>query len=181
MTAAGDLVIVAAGDSGRIRLLEVSDGRPATDFRTESAQGNSPVTSLVALPDGSGVVAGGRDGVITEWSLPALKKRASDELHQRGISGLALADRSQDAADGGSILVSTDWGGAIVEWRPGRQGMLNGAKSPIALANDRPIEAMALRADGLLLVTAGEQLLAWNFDRDVMKRSAERFLRNHDR
>lgn len=180
MTAAPDLVI-AGNKSGRIRLLEVRGGSPAAGFRTATAEAGSSVTSLVTLPDSSGVLAGGKDGLITKWSLPALKKEAYSELHQRGISGLALADRSQPGNEVRPNLISTDWGGAIVEWSQGKSSLLDGAKSQIERASDRPIEAMALRADGAFLVTAGDQLLEWNFDRAVMKASAERFLRNHDR
>ena len=75
-----------------------------------------------------------------------------------------------------NIFVSADWGGAILEWS---QGTLDGPTTPIAFADDRPLDAMALRADGTFLVTAGDQLLAWDFDRAVMKQSAERFLRSH--
>jgi WD40 repeat protein len=175
INAASDLLAVG-GNSGRIRLLDIKDGKPAGGFREQSVNARSTVLSLVFWPDGSGLLSGGRDGVISEWSLPALKKGRSSERHQRGVSGLALADRAKVASDGRPILVSADLGGAILEWS---QGTLDGATTPIAFADDRPVEAMALRADGTFLITAGEQLLAWDFNRAVMKQSAERFLSTH--
>jgi WD40 repeat protein len=175
ISAASDL-LAAGGESGRVRLLDINDGRPATGFRTASVDGGSAVTSLAFLSDGSALLSGGRDGVISEWSLPALKKGASSERHQRGVSGLALADRAKGAPDGRTILVSADWGGAIFEWS---QGTLDGPATPIAFADDRPLDGMALRADGQFLVTAGDQLLAWDFNRAVMKKSAERFRSAH--
>lgn len=172
---ASDL-LAAGGESGRIRLLDIKDGRPATGFRTAPADGGSTIVSLAFLADGSALLSGGKDGVISQWSLPALKKGASSERHQRGVSGLALADRAKGASDGRAILVSADWGGAIFEWS---QGTLDGPATPIAFADDRPLDAMALRADGQFLVTAGEQLLVWDFDRAVMKESAQRFRSTH--
>jgi WD40 repeat protein len=174
-SAASDL-LAAGGDSGRVRLLDIKDGAPATGFRTASVDSGSAVISLAILPDGSAFLSGGKDGVISEWSLPALKKGASSERHQRGVSGIALADRAKGAPDGRTILVSADWGGAIFEWS---QGTLGGPATPIAFADDRPLEAMALRADGQFLVTAGDQLLVWDFDRAVMKQSAQRFRSTH--
>ncbi len=175
INAASDL-LAAGGESGRIRFLDIKDGRPAGGFRTASVDAGSAAISLAFLPDGSGLLSGGKDGVISEWSLPALKKGASSERHQRGVSSIALADRAKGASDGRPILVSADWGGAILEWS---QGTLDGTTTPIAFANDRPVEAMALRADGSFLITAGDQLLAWDFSRAVMKQSAERFLATH--
>ena len=172
----GSDLLAAGGESGRVRLLDIKDGRPATGFRTASVDGGSAVISLAFMPDGSALLSGGRDGVISEWSLPALKKGASSERHQRGVSGLALADRAKGASDGRTILVSADWGGAIFEWS---QGTLEGAATPIAFADDRPLEAMALRADGQFLITAGDQLLVWDFNRAVMKESAQRFRSTH--
>ena len=175
ISSASDL-LAAGGDSGRVRLLDIKDGRPATGFRTASVDGGSAVVSLAFLPDGSALLSGGKDGVVSEWSLPALKKGASSERHQRGVSGLALADRAKGASDGRTILVSADWGGAIFEWS---QGTLEGPATSIAFADDRPLEAMALRADGQFLVTAGDQLLVWDFNRAVMKESAQRFRSTH--
>jgi WD40 repeat protein len=175
MSSASD-VLAAGGDSGRVRLLDIKDGRPATGFRTASVDGGSAVVSLAFLPDGSALLSGGKDGVISEWSLPTLKKGTSSERHQRGVSGLALADRAKGASDGRTILVSADWGGAIFEWS---QGTLEGPATSIAFADDRPLEAMALRADGQFLVTAGDQLLVWDFNRAVMKESAQRFRSTH--
>jgi WD40 repeat protein len=175
ISAASDM-LAAGGESGRIRFLDITDGNPAAGFRTASVDAGNAVVSLAFLPDGSGLLSGGKDGVISEWSLPALKKGPSSERHQRGVSGLALADRAKGASDGRPILVSADWGGAVFEWS---QGTVGGPATPIAFADDRPLEAMALRADGLFLVTAGDQLLAWDFDRAVMKKSAERFLSTH--
>ncbi len=175
LSAASDL-LAAGGESGRVRLLDIKDGKPATGFRTASVDSGSAVISLAFLPDGSALLSGGRDGVISEWSLPALKKGTSSERHQRGVSGIALADRAKGAPDGRTILVSADWGGAIFEWS---QGTLGGPATPIAFADDRPLEAMALRADGHFLVTAGDQLLVWDFDRAVMKESAQRFRSTH--
>jgi WD40 repeat protein len=174
-SAAADL-LAAGGESGRIRFLDIKDGKPAGGFRTASVDAGSAAVSLAVLPDGSGLLSGGKDGVISEWSLPALKKATSSERHQRGVSGLALADRAKEASGGRPILVSADWGGAILEWG---QGLLDGPTTPIAFADDRPLEGMALRADGTFLVTAGDQLLAWDFDRAVMKQSAKRFLLSH--
>ncbi len=175
INAATDL-LAAGGDSGRIRFLDIKDGKPAAGLRAAVVDGGAAVVSLAFLPDGSSLLSGGQDGVITEWSLPALKKGTSSERHQRGVSGLAIADRSKGGSDGRSIFVSADQGGAILEWS---QGTLNGPTTPIAFADDRPVEAMALRADGTFLITAGDQLLAWDFNRAVMKQSAERFLRTH--
>jgi WD40 repeat protein len=175
INAASDL-LAAGGESGRIRFLDIRDGKPAAGFRTVSVDAGSTVVSLAFMADGSGLLSGGKDGVISEWLLPLLKKGTSSERHQRGVSGLVLADRAKGASDGRSVLVSADWGGAILEWS---QGTLDGPATPIAFANDRPVEAMALRADGLFLITAGDQLLAWDFDRAVMKRSAQRFLATH--
>ncbi len=175
LSATSDL-LAAGGESGRIRFLDIKDGKPAGGFRTASVDAGNAAVSLAFLADGSGFLSGGRDGVISEWSLPALKKVTSNERHQRGVSGLALADRTKGASDGRPILVSADWGGAILEWS---QGTLDGPTTSIAFADDRPLDAMALRADGTFLVTAGDQLLAWDFDRAVMKQSAERFLRSH--
>ncbi len=172
----GSDLLAAGGESGRVRLLDIKDGRPTTGFRTASVDGGSAVISLAFMPDGSALLSGGRDGVISEWSLPTLKKGASSERHQRGVSGLALADRAKGASDGRTILVSADWGGAIFEWS---QGTLEGAATPIAFADDRPLEAMALRADGQFLITAGDQLLVWDFNRAVMKESAQRFRSTH--
>jgi len=175
ISAASDLLAVG-GDSGRVLLLDIKDGMPATGFRTASVDSGSAVISLAILPDGSALLSGGKDGVISEWSLPTLRKVTSSERHQRGVSGLALADRAKGAPDGRTILVSADWGGAIFEWS---QGTLEGAATPIAFADDRPLDAMALRADGQFLITAGDQLLVWDFNRAVMKESAQRFRSTH--
>jgi WD40 repeat protein len=175
VTATSDL-LAAGGESGRIHFLDIKNGNPAAGFRTTFVDAGSAVVSLVILPDNSGVLSGGKDGGITEWSLPALNKGTSSERHQRGVSGLALADRAKGASDGRPLLVSADWGGAIFEWS---QGKLDGPATPIAFADDRPLEAMALRADGQFLVTAGDQLLVWDFNRAVMKESAQRFRSTH--
>jgi WD40 repeat protein len=175
LSATADLLAVG-GDSGRIRFLDIKAGKPAAGFRSTSVDAGNAVASLAFLVDGSGLLSGGKDGVISQWSLPALKKVSSNERHQRGISGLALADRGKGASDGRPTFVSADWGGAILEWS---QGTLDGPTTQIAFADDRPLDAMALRADGTFLVTAGDQLLAWDFNRAVMKQSAERFLRAH--
>lgn len=175
ISAVSDL-LAAGGESGRIRFLDIKGGKPAASFRSTSVDAGNAVVTLAIQPDGSSLISGGKDGVISEWSLPALKKGSSSERHQRGVSGLAFADRSKGAADGRPLLVSADWGGAILEWS---QGTLDGPTTPVAFADDRPLDAMALRADGRFLVTAGDQLLAWDFDRAVMKASAERFLRAH--
>lgn len=175
LSANADL-LAAGGESGRIRFLDIKDGMPAAGFRSSSVDAGNAVVSLAFLTDGSALLSGGKDGVISQWSLPAIKKVASSERHQRGVSGLALADRAKGATDGRPVFVSADWGGAILEWS---QGTLDGPTTQIAFADDRPLDAMALRADGTFLVTAGDQLLAWDFNRTVMKQSAERFLRAH--
>jgi WD40 repeat protein len=175
LSAAGDL-LAAGGESGRIRFLDLRNGKPAAGFRTTSLDAGSSVVALLFLADGSGLLSGGRDGVVAQWSLPALRKVASSERHQRGVSGIALADRAKGGFEGRPAIVTADWGGAILEWS---QGTLDGPTTPIAFADDRPLDAMALRADGTFLVTAGDQLLAWDFNRAVMKQSAERFLRAH--
>jgi WD40 repeat protein len=175
LSAAGDL-LAAGGESGRIRFLDLRNGKPAAGFRTTSLDAGSGVVALLFLADGSGLLSGGRDGVVAQWSLPALRKVASSERHQRGVSGIALADRAKGGFEGRPAIVTADWGGAILEWS---QGTLDGPTTPIAFADDRPLDAMALRADGTFLVTAGDQLLAWDFNRAVMKQSAERFLRAH--
>ncbi len=99
LSAAADL-LAAGGESGRIRFLDIKDGKPAGGFRTASVSAGNAAVSLAVLPDGKALLSGGKDGVISEWSLPALKKGASSERHQRAVSGLALADRAKTTSDG---------------------------------------------------------------------------------
>ena len=171
-SAASD-VVAAGGSRGRIRLLEIKNGKPASSFRPESVDAGKDVLALAFRPDGEVLVSGGADGFITEWSLPLLKKVGLDTRHERSVTSLAFAVRGNDPSKTRPILVSADRDGNVREWTSGTTG---GATVLLAPASNSPVRAIALRADGTFLVTAGDELLAWNFSRDAMLRAAKRVI-----
>jgi WD40 repeat protein len=167
--------LAVGGKFGHIRLLEIKNGRAASSsFRPDSVRAGKAVLSLAFKPDGTRLLSGGEDGFITEWTLPVLKRVLLDTHHERSVTSLAFASRRKDQSTGSPILVSADREGNVWEWNSGSTA---GEMVPLALANGHPVRALALGTDGAFLVTAGDELLAWNFSREAMLETAQRFIK----
>jgi WD40 repeat protein len=159
--------------SGRIRLLEINSGKPASSFLPVSVDAGKDVLALAFKPNASVLVSGGEDGFIIEWSLPALKKERLDTRHERSVTSLAFAVIDDGTPRQRPVLVSADREGNVREWT---SGSTDGATLQIAPASHHPVRGIALRSDGLFLVTAGDELLAWNFSRESMVQAARQVI-----
>ncbi|HQR09948.1 MAG TPA: AAA family ATPase [Casimicrobiaceae bacterium] len=159
--------------SGRIRLLEINGGKPASSFLPVSVDAGKDVLALAFKPNASLLVSGGEDGFIIEWSLPALKKERLDTRHERSVTSLAFAVLDEGMSKQRPVFVSADREGNVREWT---SGSTEGATLQIAPASHHPVRGIALRSDGLFLVTAGDELLAWNFSRESMIQAAKQLI-----
>jgi WD40 repeat protein len=89
------------------------------------------------------------------------------------VTSLAFAVRESGSSKSRPILVSADRDGNVREWTT---GATDGATVLLAPASNSPVRAIALRADGKFLVTAGDELLAWNFSSETMLQAARRVI-----
>jgi WD40 repeat protein len=153
------------------------------------------VRAVSFRPDGKALRAGGDDGFITEYSVPGLAKGEFTSRHERAISGLQYIG----APSGEARWISADVGGYILDWsrRPGataRGSLLERmrrflpdwarrrSRAPdrtsageLARRSSGRLDAIALSRDGTFLVSAGEDLLAWDLSSRNVLAAAESY------
>jgi len=153
------------------------------------------VRALSFHPAGKSLRAGGDDGFITEYSVPGLAKGEFTSRHERAISGVAYIG----APSGEPRWMTADVGGYILEWsrRPSvaaRGSLLERMRrylpdwtrrrsqapdrtsaSELARRSSGQLDAIALSRDGTFMVTAGEDLLAWDLSSRNVLATAESY------
>ena len=82
------------------------------------------------------------------------------------MTGLAF---SEPKANGRPLLVSADRGGYIVEWPEGKTGV---STTEIEPRFSKTINAIALSRDGTFLLTAGDDLLSWDYSPESVMAAA---------
>jgi WD40 repeat protein len=150
--------LAVGSEAGLIRLWLKARDNPtfSTDRRWVDAGKN--VLALAFRPDGNVVVSGGEDGWLAQWNVPELTRIKNPvPHHERAVTALAY---SAPARGADAVLVSADRDGNVVEWS---KGSITGSTIDIAPRSGKPVNAIALGADGTFLVTAGEELLAWDY------------------
>jgi WD40 repeat protein len=167
-TAKNDYLAVGSG-SGQVTLWSLARLSSRQEAPAASVDIGMRVSALAFDPSGTPLLAGGDDGFVTEYNVPALTRKHVTARHERSIMGVAVAPARQ----GGASWVSADADGYIVEWmpRPDKPGLTQAVE--LKQRGSAPIEAIALSHDGNLLVTAGENLMAWNLTRDKMLDTAK--------
>ncbi|HEY5852439.1 MAG TPA: hypothetical protein VIT62_16960 [Lysobacter sp.] len=150
--------LAVGSQAGLVRLWLKARDNPTftTDGRWVDAGKN--VLALAFHPDGTVLVTGGEDGWLAEWHVPALTRVDKPvPHHERAVTALAF---SSPATDKAAVMVSADRDGNVVEWTG---GSIANATIDIKPRSGLPINAIALDANGSFLVTAGEELLAWDY------------------
>lgn len=163
--------LAAGAYSGLVHLWDVAHASPGRAFApVADVDTGVVVTALAFHPDGGSLRVGGTGGVVTRYDVPGLGNPAETFRHERSITGLQYA--SGAAGDAGWI--SADLDGYLLHWtrRPSAHNRAPGRIVPSELVRrgGAPLRAIALSRDGGLLVTAGEDLLAWDLrDDQVLK------------
>ena len=186
-TPVGDLISAMAfsADSRRLAVGASSGAMHLWDLAQATGRGKfapiadvdigMAVRALAFHPDGKSLRAGGDDGFITEYKVPAFKKGDVMSRHERAIAGVQYASIATDETK----WVSADVDGYLVEWtrRPSMNDptQVRIAAAELARRGGAPIQAIALSRDGSFLVTAGEDLLAWDLAGDDLQKIAESY------
>lgn len=156
---------LAAGvKSGYLRLLKVEDSRSGSSVAQVAAVDVGQRVSVLAFnPDGTKLLVGGDDGILTQWTLPTLAMDgAADARHVRSITGAAYAwDRG---AGERPMHVTAGADGYVVAWSPWNKNLKNAID--LTQRGSSPVRAIALSRDGTFLVTAGDDMLGWNLAPD---------------
>lgn len=153
---------------GTVRLWNIARGSfPKPYLPVAYSDVGQRVSELAFRGDGT-LLTGADDGLITTCSVPGLEKREIYRRHERSITGVAAA------GTGDGVLVTSDADGNLLQWIK-----RNKRVSPFELAarGRAPLKAIALSGDGAFLVTAGDDLLAWDLDRSRMIATAGQYAR----
>ncbi len=156
--------LAVAGKTGDVGLWKVEDGRSAGKIAQVAAVDVGQRVSVLAFnPDGTKLLVGGDDGILTRWSLPTLvMDGVPDARHVRSITGAAYAwDRGSDERP---MHVTAGADGYLVEWTPWNKNLKNAID--LTQPGSSPVRAIALSRDGTFLVTAGDDLMGWNLAPD---------------
>lgn len=194
LTFSADARYLAAGTgSGAVHLWRMdASGHPTP---VAVADIGMAVRALSFHPGGKALRSGGDDGFITEYSVPGLAKGDFTSRHERAISGVKYVE----APAGETRWITSDVGGYLLEWsrRPSvtvRGSLLDRmrrflpdwtrrrSRAPdrtsageLARRNSGRVDAIALSRDGSFLVTAGEDLLAWDLSSRNVLATAESY------
>lgn len=167
--------LAVGASSGATHLWDMAQAQRGKDFAPIADVDNGmAVRALAFHPDGKSLRAGGDDGFVTEYSVPGFAKGEVTSRHERAIAGVQYARVAPDETK----WISADVDGYLLEWtrrpsmsdaRPSRKGAPASdriAAGELARRGGAPIQAIALSRDGSFLVTAGEDLLAWDLAGD---------------
>ena len=150
--------LAVGSGSGRVYLWPMASLPDRRSAPVASADIGMRVSALAFHPQGGRLLAGGDDGFVTEYNVPALTRKDGTSRHERSIRGLAIAPAGRSGAN----WISADADGYLVEWmpRPDKPALVQAVE--LKQRGSAPIEAIALNRDGSFLVTAGENLLGWD-------------------
>lgn len=172
MTFSADSRRLAVGaSSGAVHLWDMTQATRRGEFAPiKSTDERMAVRALAFHPDGKSLRVGGEGGFITDYEVPTFKIRGVTLRHERAVTGLQYADATGDDAR----WISADKDGYLLEWKrqPSMSDPTRNRTGPMELTRrgSAPIRVIALSRDGRLLVTAGDDLLAWHLaDEDIQK------------
>lgn len=173
--------ILGDGD-GRLVVLNAQTGEPLADAAPPL---DTPIYALAALPDATGVLSAGGDGLVRLHTLPSLEVMRTFERHTGAIRALALAADGSRFWTGGSDALLVEWriGDAAParEWAVHRQAIrdiaeLSGGRIATASA-DRLIRVIELAGEAEPTTLTGHYkavtALAYDAAQDVLFSSGD--------
>lgn len=173
MTFSADSHYLAVGaGSGEVRLWRMDKGS-GTNASAPSAHVDvgRQVNVLTFNADGTKLLAGGDDGILTACSVPSLTVSNVFYRHEQSITGAVYAWPKGPGER--AVLITADSDGYVVEWR---QGAGNGMPTvDLTGRGSSPVRAIALSRNGTFLVTAGDDLLAWDLSPGAVQATADAY------
>lgn len=159
--------LAAAGDDRRVRLwgsVAAGDGALSGDPKLSNEQDHGrAIIALAFSPDGAALLSAGQDSHIVKWNAADLTMLGNYDRHERGLEAIALGRTSTR-----DLLFSSDLDGTVLVWL----GLDNPRHvRPLGVPGDLPV-TLAASDSGDLLVTAGDEVLAWNLTEDWLYRNA---------
>ncbi len=152
--------LAAAGEDGRVRLWPAMDGG---EPRVSATEHGRDIVALAFSPDGSTLVSAGWDSHVVAWRAEDLSLLGNYDRHERGLRALAFG-----GLGGRDRLFSSDLEGNVLMWLS-----FDDARHvrPLVIGPGRGT-TVAASGSADLLVTAGDELVAWNLSKDSIYRHA---------
>ncbi|MBB5779331.1 WD40 repeat domain-containing protein [Nonomuraea jabiensis] len=145
----GRTLLVSTADGGALELWDVSD--PSRPSRRTIASG-APIDAAAFSRDGTKLVTGDEDGIVTLWSLPGGERHVTEA----GVSvwAVAVSPDGRTAATGGRD-------GPVILWDISGQGPP--VRLAVLRAHTRPVRGLTFSQDSRLLATGSDdhRLVLW--------------------